>query len=916
MTENQQKVIGLSLTQLSADAAVTEEAIVTCINTFSIINPLTDAEKDEVVRELHSRLAVRIDRGACVREEKHTSWYNAAKASITPAFWNRYRSYLQGKQGWNARLLSELDRSTDEIMDLLGNPKQSSGFQRRGLCIGDVQSGKTSNYIGLINKAADAGYRVIILLTGVIEKLRRQTQGRIDAGFIGLDSTAFTRDNKNDVWVGVGCSDPSVSGWAVTSTFSDFNTVTAKKIVGQLGSISVPVIFVLKKNKIVLEELEKWLRRYNTNSITNTIDLPMLLIDDEADNASVNTRETGEDPTAINTAIRRLLSLFEKANYVGFTATPYANIFIDPDSETEMLDSDLFPKNFISVLESPSNYIGARNIFQKGAQYDFLLKSNDDCEYFLPIRHKNDAIINEFPQSLIEAIASFFIANTVRDLRGHKKTHRTMMINISRFICIQNKIAETVDTFVREAQCEIQNYYCLGNIALQYETFKLLKSTFDKHFATIPNFEFTWDEIQSALKEAVMPVTVRAINGGNASKNLNYDEVDDGLRLIAVGGLSLSRGLTLEGLCISYFFRNSMMYDTLMQMGRWFGYREGYADICQIWMPDSAVAWYSYISEATDELRCEVHRMQQANQTPEDFGLCVRSDIAALLVTARNKMRNAQNYQRTVSLSGHVVETPYLHKDICTLRKNAEITETFLEKLYSKYTLHYNDPKLALKIPQYLNVEKTDILEFLNLYSSHSMNIDFQTDQLVQFIERNVDGVMDHWDVAIASGKGHSITFPGFQVKAVNRSFAVRDERGGALQMSGKNSRLGSRDHAKGGLFDETAKRIEFRERIIIGTDKELSQETYFKSGIKRNPLLVIYPVELVAKEDAPDTRKQEVIRATVLPVIGLSIGIPIIDGKEPQQFTYKINIVKYRELFGAEDEDFEENDETIAADV
>lgn len=226
MTENQQKVIGQCLIQFSEDVAVTEEAITNYVNVFSMINPLTDTEKKEVIRELQSKLAVRIDRGACVREENHTPWYNTAKASIEHAyFWDRYRQYLQ-KQGWNAKLLYELDRSTDEIMDLLGNPQQAKGFQRRGLCIGDVQSGKTSNYIGLINKAADAGYRVIILLTGVIEKLRRQTQGRIDTGFNGLDSTAFTRDNKKDVWVGVGGIDPSVSGWAVTSTSSDFNAAT------------------------------------------------------------------------------------------------------------------------------------------------------------------------------------------------------------------------------------------------------------------------------------------------------------------------------------------------------------------------------------------------------------------------------------------------------------------------------------------------------------------------------------------------------------------------------------------------------------------------------------------------------------------------------------------------------------------
>ena len=454
MTENQKKVIGMTLMQFDANVPVTEEAILNFVNVFSTVNPLADEEKDEVIRELHASLSVRIDRGACVKEKDHVPWYNAAKADIRPVFWNRYRMYLQKEQGWNIKILDELERSTDEIMDLLGNPRQADGFQRRGLCIGDVQSGKTSNYIGLINKAADAGYRVIILLTGTIEKLRRQTQGRIDEGFIGLDSTAFTRDNKNDVWVGVGCINPSVSGWAVTSTSSDFNAATAKKIVGQLSSINAPVIFVLKKNKSVLEKLEKWLRLYNATTIsekTKKIELPMLLIDDEADNASVNTKDM-DSPTAINAAIRKLLKLFVKENYVGFTATPYANIFIDPDSETEMLESDLFPRHFIYALEAPTNYIGASKVFSEDAPYSFMLKSNDDCEAQLPLKHKNGSVMRAFPRSLEEAIASFFIANTVRDLRGAEKTHRTMMINVSRFISVQDQIAKAVDGFVRTMQ--------------------------------------------------------------------------------------------------------------------------------------------------------------------------------------------------------------------------------------------------------------------------------------------------------------------------------------------------------------------------------------------------------------------------------------------------------------------------------
>ncbi len=357
MTDHQKNIVGTILMNTSSTTTpITEEMIEKLVDMYDSANSmmfgtprLTDAEREEVIAELHASLFVRIDRGHFVKEKDHTPWYIAAKVNKPSKFWDRYRLYLQKEKHWNGDTINELDKTTDEIMDLLGNPEQEEPFLRRGLCIGDVQSGKTSTYIGLINKAADANYRVIILLTGTIEKLRRQTQQRIDEGFIGLDSYAFTLENDN-VQVGVGAIDPSTSGWAVTSTTSDFNAATAKKIVGQLNNISAPVIFVLKKNKSVLEKLEHWLRFYNANKTTKTIDLPMLLIDDEADNASVNTKQ--DDVTAINKGIRKLLVLFEKANYVGFTATPYANVFIDPDSETEMLQHDLFPRDFIYALES------------------------------------------------------------------------------------------------------------------------------------------------------------------------------------------------------------------------------------------------------------------------------------------------------------------------------------------------------------------------------------------------------------------------------------------------------------------------------------------------------------------------------------------------------------------------------------
>ena len=249
MTKNQDSMISYVLKYLSDKEKITEATIQDAVKLFLSIVPLNDSEQTEVIKELQARLQIDIDRGVYITAKDHKPWYADAKADIDPLFWERYVQYLQNECGWVPKVITEMDRFSDELMDLLGNPGQETGFSVRGLCIGNVQSGKTANYIALMNKAADAGYRVIILLTGTIEKLRKQTQQRVDEGFTGLDSKALTKD-RDSVRVGVGLNDARVSGFAVTSTMSDFNTSSAQKIVGRLDAIHDPIVFVLKNSLI------------------------------------------------------------------------------------------------------------------------------------------------------------------------------------------------------------------------------------------------------------------------------------------------------------------------------------------------------------------------------------------------------------------------------------------------------------------------------------------------------------------------------------------------------------------------------------------------------------------------------------------------------------------------------------------
>jgi len=310
----------------------------------------------EARKLIHARFAIRMDKGETLTSaDEHAPWLDARRATLDPFYWTRYRELLI-KNGWPPRVTATLDRATDELLDLLGDPANALAWQRRGLVMGDVQSGKTATYAALVCKAADAGYRMIILLTGTLENVRRQTQERLDEAFIGFDSSDFLGSAKlrHKRHIGVGLIDGRRDGVVFTSREHDFRKNAASALNLALNSLNEPVLVVTKKNKAVLARLATWLRARNADR-HGRIDLPLLLVDDEADNASINTKRDPSEATAINRAIRDLLGLFERSSYVGFTATPFANIFVDPFSTDDMLGDDLFPRDFIHVLRPPDS---------------------------------------------------------------------------------------------------------------------------------------------------------------------------------------------------------------------------------------------------------------------------------------------------------------------------------------------------------------------------------------------------------------------------------------------------------------------------------------------------------------------------------------------------------------------------------
>lgn len=885
---------------------ITEEKIDEISEALSIlVNNLTEEEKQEAIKNIKSNMNITMDTGIVIRDEDtYKKWYFGERATRSLGYWDRYREYLMNNIKMPIKVVDSIDSSTDEIMDCLGDPKANYDFDRKGLVIGDVQSGKTSNYIALMNKAADSGYKTIILLTGTIEKLRQQTQIRVDEGFSGKNSKAQMLQKK-DVSTGVGCI-KQLPVTTLTTTEKDFNLSESISIKDQNG----PVVFVLKKNKSVLEKFQNWLKLHNRDRYTDKIEEPLLLIDDEADNASINTSKEEDSPTVINNKIREIINIFSKSSYIGFTATPFANIFIDPQLESDNGD-DLFPRDFIYLLNQPSNYIGPNSMYEENGKYNYMLRNNDDVEEVLPLKHKGEDYPEKLPQTLKDSIIVFFLSNAIRDLRGDQYKDRSMLIHISRFIKIQNSTKELVDEYVRFLKNQIKLYVLSKD---EHEVISNIKRIFYQEFKQNDNelnISEDWEDIKEILFKSVDPIQVRVVNSGTASKGLNYDEYEKGLRIIVIGGLSLSRGLTLEGLMTSYFYRNTKMYDTLMQMGRWFGYRDGYDDICRLWISEESAEWYSNIAIATDELKSEIKMMSNENKKPIEFGLKVRSfDETPLIITARNKMRTADIISIPRSLNGKVVETAVIDASIDKNNFNNSIITKWLCENYSEYRV---DKKLLeLDRDTLKDVPKDKVIELLEKLEFPYLN---DISQLKDEIKRSDSSMLEKWDVFIATKKlkdtFESIEYGPLEINPVERTAnLIVDNK--FLRISGSKARLGTTNFAKAGLMKEEFKKIEEKvndQRRIRGFNKNgklknASENMYFSTGIVRNPLLIIYPIRLKESNEIDKRFLGENNLFT-----GVSIGIPEIEGRKNIVYEYAINVVEQREKMGFSIDD-EESDE------
>jgi len=872
---------------------------------------LSEEDIGDMEFELESRFSVSIGSQTIIISDPgiDRGWLNSITDPERTRFTRHkdYENFLHSI-GREYDVVDENTKIIDQILDLSGDPFREGSWETRGLVMGNVQSGKTQNYIGLINKAADLGYEAIIILGGHMNELRNQTQFRVDEGFVGLDTK---RTKAKIIGVGVDRDFTKYGTHQFTKGENDFSKSVADRVGFDLNGISFPAVFVVKKNTSILETLYKWIKEKHMLSPKDgrLLDKPLLFIDDEADYASVNTlseQQANEERkvTKTNQLIRDILGLFKRNTYIGYTATPFANIFIDPENDNDMLSHNLYPKDFMVKVPTPLAYLGQDFFFgDHFGDPDYVsplinINVTDHELKLLPItgQKKNMAedLMHELPEDLKEAIRVFFIATAIRFFRGADKQHHTMIINISHLADVQNKLRALTEPYINQIIEGIDATKRQDPVrACEQFDVRGLHETFEKIY---PHLDEQWEDLFPQLEFVANKIGLKAINSHPDSQdNLDYETFSEtGVVAIVIGGIKLSRGMTLEGLSISYFARSSKMYDTLMQMCRWFGYRKGYDDLCRVYLTSDTIDWYSHIADAIDELYEELHLMNRSNKTPSDFGLKVRDHPSSLIVTAKTKMRSATASTHSVSLWGQRQRRfRWDSKDEESFKRGFNVTERFITKLKDDETIENSHVPNKGEIKIFKNVKHSDVIKYIedmNMIEdeigdkgliSHIKEIRSLIDKNFQVAFRTLSKAPSDWFLNEMREDGidfeqeyefagERIIVPSRTVEKIKNIYkAPRTEMG----QGGDESWFLSPD--------EIAR---IKEETMNRTGKQPDNKHYLRSFERDFPVLIIYPFNLILmdpyKQPATQRIKGEYSLKSISnkPMFGYAISFPIDD--------------------------------------
>jgi hypothetical protein len=860
-------------------------------------------------------------------------WIDKRTQEIEWNYFKRYIHYLRGLER-PVDVIRNTEKSTLAIIERLGDPSRDIDQLQKGLVLGSVQSGKTANFNGVINRAIDAGYDMIIVFSGIMEDLRYQTQRRINYDVIGLGEIG----NQINQDVGVGRiqkfgKDGLYQINSITTTLLDFK----KSMVDSNFDFTNQRILVCKKNVSVLTNLIYWLKS-SLPAGSDRLTKSLLIIDDEADNASLNNLgyKGVEYASKVNGHIRALLNLFKRRSYLGYTATPFANILQDQHGSLEnddaweipyryqgqqqvikcSLSPGLFPDKFIYKLAAPSNYLGPRRFFSTGLEQEGDQKiplietipefSKDEQFVFGDEETVLRKSLTDAVDCFVLSIALRYCRNSVLEVLPGYTQHHTMLIHISRLIADQNLASDQINKYITYLSKKIgtdgindpRGIY--EKLHLQWNRFFAYKvanieSFLPEDYNTDGLKPCSWEEISSLLPDAVKNIMVKAINSLTGEK-LVYPETE-AKKYIAVGGNRLSRGFTLEGLTINYFLRDTNLYDALLQMGRWFGYRPGYIDACRLFIDAATEDKYNFITTALCELEDQIENMEIQKKSPKEFELRIRKHPDILKITRASILKNANevrySFQNIVKQSVHFK----LEKE------NLETAWSGLNGLFNKmpFTRQEDDGFYTF------DGSVGDLSRFLDLPSLFLQN-SFPKEDMLHYISKcNDQGMLTNWKIAIRrTGVGREINEGGLKLKLTRRSGPKVTEAPYYSELknemlftaSGKSANImtSGSDEALGLSQESVDKAIlEFRtykkQKLIEGNISEAealerSNNTtipgyiFRKIRSKSQGLLLIYLIDLkyVFHNSELETAATEKGININIPLVGYALSFPEID--------------------------------------
>ena len=846
------------------------------------------------------------------RSSQHQEWLDQRRPDIEKGLhWSAFRTFMSTSMSESQ--VNELDNSTDSILGSIEDPNRLGKWQSRGLVIGDVQSGKTTNFLGVTNKALDAGYKIIIILSGIHNSLRTQTQKRFEEGVTGFNTQKI--DPPASLQCGVAIINPE------NATELKMMNLTGRDDNGDFKSerapgtlLDVKTYSVNKKNHNSLTNLIGYLKDQRKDG-TLSHQTPLLLIDDEADHASINTNKEFVEASKINGLIKELLSLFDRHAYIAYTATPFANVLMNPEDE-----DDLFPRNFIICLGRADNYIGPDEVFgsieDDGSQTDDDDDKNDDIKppviindrvtnvdwfrnlddpkfeqdwKFVPTKHKKDHQIDQLPRSLEYAIQAFILAVTIRNLRGDNFEHKTMLIHVTRFKDIQNRIHELTHNYLEEIYAELNiKQFNKGSVNI----ISIFKDVFEKEYI---NCEFKWETVLNMLPNtsSLLKGHSYAING-DSKDIINEDTYPNGLTSIRVGGEKLSRGLTLPGLMTNYFIRTSKPYDTLMQMGRWFGYRDNYDDLCRLFITAKLFNWFGHISLASEALRNRIFHMRNAKFSPTEFRQEVRSHPGMLLVTAKNKQRHTKTLN--VSWNGQlpaITTFEVTPRALQVSRTNTRLVSDLIQKISNNYQkIAHSQHKI------HQGVRTSLVKELIEKFSYSEGGGNWEKTTLLKYIsDMEQMSELTDWTVALFSRR--KIENANFVEIGENKVYPLQRR---VDDLDGLSSKIGLKNSALASMSDELLDFSEDEKLNIqkTGRNKKTGKAKLVREDIRiarpnSRALLLIYFIDLHHATENIDHK------GITLPTLAVSFP------QSPQGSSTKVTTGL---LEGLEDADFEEEDD------